>query len=101
MQRDLETNWKIWIRLELIYPARAHRAQTYKARSQVGSSTNGGPSTYAILSRNLVLSRFIHFLKDFRGALNKSQPSFIEFSAKVPAVVEHSTKVILLSWTFH
>ena len=52
-----------------------------------GLLRKGGPPTYATLSRNLVLSGFTRFLKDFRRALNKSQPAFIE----------HSTKVILLS----
>ena len=46
-----------------------------------------GPPTYAILSRNSVLSRFMRFLKGFRRALNESHPAF----------VEHSTKAILLS----
>ena len=46
-----------------------------------------GPPTYAILSRNSVLSRFTRFLKGFCRALNESHPAF----------VEHSTKAILLS----
>ena len=46
-----------------------------------------GPPTYAILSRNSILSRFTRFLKGFRRALNESHPAF----------VEHSTKAILLS----
>ena len=37
-----------------------------------------GPPTYAILSRNVVLSRFSRFLKGFCGAFNKSQLSFGE-----------------------
>ena len=46
-----------------------------------------GPPTYTFLSQNSVLSRFTHFLKGFRRALNESHPAF----------VEHSAKVILLS----
>ena len=41
-----------------------------------------GPPTYAILSRNLVLSRFTPFLKGFHRAFNKSHPAFIELSMK-------------------
>ena len=35
-----------------------------------------GPPTYAILLRNLVLSRFTRFLKGFHRALNESHPAF-------------------------
>ena len=41
-----------------------------------GFSRKEGPPTYAILLRNLVLSRFTHFLKGFHRALNKSHPAF-------------------------
>ena len=46
-----------------------------------------GPPTYAILSRNSVLSRFTHFLKGFHRAPNGNHPAFLE----------HSTTAILLS----
>ena len=41
-----------------------------------------GPPTYAILSRNLVMSRFTHFLKGFHRAFNESHPAFEELSMK-------------------
>ena len=41
-----------------------------------------GPPTYAILSRNLVMSRFTHFFKGFHRAFNKSHPAFEELSMK-------------------
>ena len=49
-----------------------------------------GPPTYAILSQNLVLSRFTRFLKGFHRVFNKSHPAFIELT----------TKAILLSKSF-
>ena len=61
-------------------------------RSQKGQGLpqKEGPPTYAILSRNLVLSQFMRFLNGFHRALNKSHPAFKELS----------TKVILLSLSF-
>ena len=64
-------------------------ARTRERRSPTGQGLlrQEGPPTYAILSRNSVLSRFTRFLKGFRRALNESHPAF----------VEHSKKAILLS----
>ena len=78
-----------------------------------------GPPTYAILSRNLVLSRFTRFLKGFHRVFNESHPAFIKltiraillsksfqqkpscfrraFNKSHLAFVELSTKAILLS----
>ena len=41
-----------------------------------------GPSTYAILLWNLVLSRFTRYLKGLQRAFNESHPAFVELSAK-------------------
>ena len=41
-----------------------------------------GPPTYAILSRNLVLSQCTRFLKGCHRALNENHPAFVELSTK-------------------
>ena len=62
----------------------AHVARARERRSPKGQGLlrKEGPPTYAILSRNLVLSRFSHFLKGFYRAFNKSHPAFKELSTK-------------------
>ena len=66
-----------------------HRVADVEGAAQERRSTKGlgllrqeGPPTYAILSRNLVLSRFTPFLKGFHRAFNESHPAFIELSMK-------------------
>ena len=51
-------------------------AQERRSTKGQGLLRKEGPPTYAILSRNLILSRFTHFLKGFHRALNKSHPAF-------------------------
>ena len=46
-------------------------------RSPKGLLRKEGPPTYAILSRNLILSRFTRFFKGFRRALNESYIAFV------------------------
>ena len=48
-----------------------------------GSSPKGRPPTYAILSRNLVLSRFTHFMNGHHRAFYESHPTLGVFSTKV------------------
>ena len=69
----------------LVLARMADVARTREQRSPKGEGLlrKGGPLTYAILSRNLVLSGFMRFLKGFRRALNKSQHAFIELSTKI------------------
>ena len=49
-----------------------------------------GPPTHAILSGNLILSRFTHLLKGFRRVFNKSYPVFGVFNESNPAFGEFS-----------
>ena len=44
-----------------------------------GSLRTAGPLKYAILSRNVVLSQFTHFLKGFHGVFNKIHPASESF----------------------
>ena len=59
--------------------ARAHERRSPKSQALLRKE---GPPTYAILSQNLVLSRFTRFLKGFHRAFNESHPAFVEFSKK-------------------
>ena len=72
--------------------AEVEGAQERRSPKGQGLLRKEGPPTYAILSQNLVLSRFTRFLKGFHRAFNESYPAFIE-----PVFVELSTKAILLS----
>ena len=47
-----------------------------------------GPPTYAILSRNLVLSRFTRFLNGHHRAFYKSHPTLGVFSTKVSLLLK-------------
>ena len=47
-----------------------------------------GPSTYAILSRNLELMRFMRFLKGFHRAYYESHPALGDFSTKVSLLLK-------------
>ena len=57
-------------------------AQERRSTKGQGLLRKEGPPTYAILSRNLVLSRFTPFLKGFHRAFNESHPAFKELSMK-------------------
>ena len=60
-----------------------------------------GPPTYAILSRNLVLSQFTRFLIGHHRAFYESHPSLGELSTKFTLAFEgFSTKDSLLSERF-
>ena len=78
---------QVWTRVAEVEGARERRSPKGQ-----GLLRKEGPPTYAILSRNLVLSRFTRFLKGFHRAFNKSHPAPIE-----PVFLELSTKAILLS----
>ena len=66
-----------------------------------GLLQNEGPPTYAILSRNLVLSQFTRFLIGHHRAFYESHPSLGELSTKFTLAFEGlSTKVSLLSERF-
>ena len=65
-------------------------AQERRSTKGQGLLRKEGSPTYAILSRNLVLSRFTPFLKGFHRAFNESHPAFVDLS----------TKTILLSYSF-
>ena len=67
-------------------------AQERRSTKGQGLLRKEGPPTYAILSRNLVLSRFTCFANGFHRAFNERHPD--------PAFVELSTKAILLSQSF-
>ena len=58
--------------------ADAARAREQRSPKGQGLLRKEGPTTYAILSRNLVLSRFMRFLKGFHIALIESHPAFKE-----------------------
>ena len=47
-----------------------------------------GPPTYNILSRNLVLPRFMRFLKGFHGAFYESNPDLGELATKVSVLLK-------------
>ena len=82
-------------------------AQERRSTKGQGLLQKEGPPTYAILSQNLVLSRFTRFLKGFHKALNESHPAFNfqrklscfrrAFNESYPSIVELSTIAILLS----
>ena len=55
-------------------------AQERRSTKGQGLLRKEGPPTYAILSRNLVLSRFTPFLKGFHRAFNESHPAFVDLS---------------------
>ena len=57
-----------------------------------------GPRTYAILSRNLLLSQFICFLKGFRRAFNESNPAFGELSMNVNMLSEDFQQMSACLW---
>ena len=67
-----------------------HMLRERRSRKGQGLLRKEGPPTYAILSRNLVLSRFTRFLKGFHRVFNESHPAFIELT----------TEAILLSKSF-
>ena len=56
--------------------AEVARAREQRSPKGQGLLRKEGPPTYAILSRNLVMSRFTHFLTGFHRAFNKSHPAF-------------------------
>ena len=53
-----------------------------------GSSTKGRTPTYAILLQNLVLSRFMRFLKGRHRAFYESHPALGVFSTKVSLLLK-------------
>ena len=57
-------------------------ARERRSTKSQGLLRKEGPPTYAILSRNLVLSRFKRFLKGFHRVFNKSHLAFVELSTK-------------------
>ena len=68
-----------------VYTARVadvEGAQERRSTKGQGLLRKEGPPTYAILSRNSVLSRFTRFLKGFHRAFNESHPAFIKLSKK-------------------
>ena len=62
--------------------AEVARAREQRSPKGQGLLRKEGPPTYAIVSRNLVLSRFTRFLKGFHRAFNESHPAFLELSTK-------------------
>ena len=82
-------------------------AQERRSTRSQGLLRKEGPPTYAISSQKLVLSRITRFLKGFHRALNGGHPAFNfqqklsyfrrAFNESHPALVELSTKAILLS----
>ena len=76
-----------WHWNKLLLQCRSRVADVARARERRSPKGQGllrkeGPPTYAILSRNLVLSRFARFLKGFHRALNESHRAFVELSTK-------------------
>ena len=69
--------------------ANVGRARERRSTEGQGLLRKEGPPTYAILLRNLVLSRFTRFLKGFRRAPNESHPAFIKLSTKHHQDVDH------------
>ena len=62
--------------------ADVERAREQRSPKGQGLLRKEGPPTYAILSQNLVLSRFMRFSKGFHRAFNESHPAFKELSRK-------------------
>ena len=65
--------------------ARAHERRSPKDQ---GLLRKEGPPTYAILSQNLVLSRFTRFLKGHHRAFYESHPALGVFSTKVSLLLK-------------
>ena len=59
-----------------------------------------GPTTYAILSRNLILSQLTRFLKGHHRAFYESHPALGVFSTKLSLLLKGFQQVRLLSESF-
>ena len=79
-----KSSWIVFRELFGVYHRVAEVARAREQRSPKGQGLlrKEGPPTYAVLSRNWVMSRFTHFLKGIHRAFNESHPAFVDLSTK-------------------